>query len=60
MEAQALKKNPVGTEDTDNLKGGLVRRAPDSKQLLKEIDEATEQMSKEQKKRRILEACGCL
>ena len=65
MAGQALRRLPDGepTENTDT-KGGLKRQAPESTALLKEAEQKLKEQprkeSTEQKKRRILERCGCL
>lgn len=63
MAGQALRKLPDGIPTEPEAKEGtLKRQAPESNTLLKEAEQALQKPkeSLEQKKRRILERCGCL
>ena len=61
---QALRKNPLGGDDpaTQGFKA-QDRKAPESKDVLKQLDGAIKdasKMSREDRKRQILKRCGCL
>ena len=61
---QMRQKGPLGPGDGLGKSTGLKRQAPASDTLLKELDTAAKEESKqaqfEKRKRRILERCGCL
>ena len=65
MQTQQKSGAPSGTP-SDASPSGMKRQAPDSKQMLADLDQAIktkpapQKESFEQKKRRILERCGCL
>lgn len=63
----ALRKNPFGDSPEDGAKeekGGVKRTAPASDSILKELEQAQaapkQKEDVNQKKKRILERCGCL
>ena len=62
MAGQALRKAPFGDDTPEKGAGQVLKRqAPESKDLLKELDTASKQQETvKAKTRRILESCGCL
>ena len=61
--AQELRKGPFGdNKDATHAFKSPERKAPDSKDILRQLDavEVTEKERQENRKRQILKKCGCL
>ena len=58
---QTLRRGPSGDEPAAQAFKPVARKAPESKDILKQLDGAVkEKTSREDRKRQILKLCGCL
>lgn len=61
QEQALIRKNPYGTDSEPQALKPLERKAPESKDILKQLDGALkEKQTREDRKRQILKRCGCL